>query len=271
MSVAGAGLRFGTADLATGPRLQYAEGGDPAGEAILLLHGWPDSWFSFSRVLPLLPPHCRALAWDARGFGDSERPDAGYGIDDLAADAVAFLDAVSVRRATVVGHSLGTFIARRVAERHPERVARLALIGPGFRPLNDVTRAVRASLRGLPDQVPLHFARDFQRGTIHAPVPPEFFDGLVAESVKAPARVWRAGLNGLLRFDDTADLGRIAAPTLILWGEHDALFGRDDQRQLAAAIPSARLIEYPDTGHCPNWERPERVAADLTAFLRETR
>ena len=97
-------LRFSTARLATGPRLHYAESGDPAGPAILFLHGWPDSWFSYSRVLPLLPDRYRALVPDQRGFGESDRPDGGYGIPDLAADAAAFLDEVGVTRAAIVGH-----------------------------------------------------------------------------------------------------------------------------------------------------------------------
>jgi non-heme chloroperoxidase len=73
------------------------------------------------------PLPCRRL--DQRGFGNSERPACCHGIDDLAADLVVFLDAVGLRRASLVGHSLGSFIARRVAETRPERVARLALLG----------------------------------------------------------------------------------------------------------------------------------------------
>lgn len=99
------GVRFGTTRIATGPRLHYAERGDSDGQAILFLHGWPDSWFSFSRLLPLLPGRYRTLAPDQRGFGDSDRPDAGYGIDDLASDAAAFLDTLGIERAAVVGHS----------------------------------------------------------------------------------------------------------------------------------------------------------------------
>src|SRR5688572_4001694 len=118
-------LRFATAQLASGPQVHYAEQGDPGGEPILFLHGYTDSWFSFSRLLPLLPNRYRALALDQRGHGDSERPDGRYTVDDFAADIVAFLDAVGVEQATVVGHSAGSFIARRVAQIHPARVARL--------------------------------------------------------------------------------------------------------------------------------------------------
>jgi pimeloyl-ACP methyl ester carboxylesterase len=97
-------------------------------------------------------------------------------------------------------------------------------------------------------------------------VPAAFFERILAESVKLPARLWRALLDGLLAFEDAADLPRIAAPTLLLWGDHDALFPREDQDRLAVLIPGARLRIYTETGHCPNWERPERVAADLVEF-----
>src|SRR5262245_12514202 len=94
-------LRFATTRLATGPRLHYAEQGDAAGEPILFLHGWPDSWFSFSRVLPLLAPQLHVFVPDQRGFGDSDRPDGSYAIQQFAADAVAFLDAMAIERATI--------------------------------------------------------------------------------------------------------------------------------------------------------------------------
>ena len=201
MGQAVSGVRFGTTRLATGPQLHYAERGDSDGQAILFLHGWPDAWFSFSRVLPLLPQHYHAFAPDHRGFGDSERPDGGYAIDDLASDAAAFLDAVGVERATVVGHSLGSVVARRVAVAYPERVARVVLIGTGTPLANPVTREVQASLRGLVDPVPTEFARGFQAGTAYAPLPDAFFERIVAESLKVPARVWREVLDGLLAFD----------------------------------------------------------------------
>jgi non-heme chloroperoxidase len=262
-------LRFATTRLAGGPQLHYAEQGDSEGEAIVFVHGWPDSWFSFSRVLPLLPSRYHAFALDQRGFGDSERPDCCYGMNDLAADLVAFLDAVGVEHASLVGHSLGSFIARQVAETHPRRVERLVLIGSAVTPVNQVTLEVQASIRELEDPVSVSFVREFQASTAYIPLPEAFFEGVVAESCKLPARLWREVWDGMLAFDDAADLGRVVAPTLILWGERDALFPREQQERLVAAIANTGLILYPETGHCPNWERPERVASDLDAFLRE--
>ena len=132
-----------------------------------------------------------------------------------------------------------------------------------------VVREVRAALDDLADPVPAAFARDFQQGTVHVPLPPEFFERIVDESLKLPARLWRAVLDGIIACDDAGALARIAAPTLLLWGEHDALFPREDQHRLLAAIPGSRLVEYPGTGHCPNWEVPAAVATDIEAFLRQ--
>jgi pimeloyl-ACP methyl ester carboxylesterase len=260
-------LRFATERLQTGLLMHYAEQGDPKGAPIVFFHGWPDSWFSFSGVLQLLTPAYHAYAIDQRGFGDSEHPATGYSIDRFAADGVAFLDAVGVGRATLVGHSMGSLIARRMAETHPERVAGLVLISSAATTVNEVTREVQAAVRDLEGPIPPEFVREFQASTLHVPVPELFFEGLVAESLKAPARVWRSAFDGLLAFDDAAELGRIAAPTLIIWGEHDALFSRTEQERLAAAIPAARLAVYSEAGHSPNWEYPERLAADLEAFI----
>ena len=260
-------LRFGSATLATGPELHYAEQGEPDGAPVVLLHGWPDSWFSFSRVLPLLPDRFHAFAPDQRGFGDSDRTARSYAIDDLATDVVAFMDTVGLEHAALVGHSMGTFVARRAAELHPERVSRLVLIGAAMTARNDVLEEVRANVEDLADPVPVEFAREFQAGTVHVPLPDDFFEGIVGESRKLPAHLWRELLEGVIAFDDVDELPAITAPTLIVWGDHDALFPREQQERLLAAIPGAQLTIYPETGHCPNWERPEKVANDLDAFL----
>jgi pimeloyl-ACP methyl ester carboxylesterase len=184
---------------------------------------------------------------------------------------VAFLDAVGEHRATLVGHAMGSFVVRRVAERWPERVARLVLIASAVSPVNDATLAVQQAVRDLSDPIPLSFVQEFQASTLAVPVPARFFEGLLSESLKPAAQVWRDAFDSLLAFDDAADLKRITAPTLVIWGKHDDLFvGCDEQRRLLAALPTARLVVYPDAGHSPNWEWPERFAADLDAFLRRT-
>jgi pimeloyl-ACP methyl ester carboxylesterase len=151
-----------------------------------------------------------------------------------------------------------------------EAFTRLALIGTGFTASNPVTQELQASLRELPDPIPVEFAREFQASTAHRPLPPEFFERLVAESLKLPPRLWRLAIDRLLEYDDAGGLARVTAPTLLLWGDRDALFSRAEQDRFIAALPGASLTIYEETGHCPNWEQPEQVAADISAFVQQS-
>jgi non-heme chloroperoxidase len=213
-------IQFATTHLTTGPRLHYAERGDPTGEAIVFLYGYSDSWFSFSRVLPLLSPEYRAVAFDQRGHGDSERPECCYTLDDFAADVDAFMDAVGIEEATFIGHSGGTLIAARVALNYPQRVSRLALIGSAITGANnDVMAELGEFMRTLEDPVAPEFVRDFQESTVYNSLPEEFLETVISESLKLPARVWRDYMEGVIRTPDhAARLGEINVPTLILWG-----------------------------------------------------
>jgi pimeloyl-ACP methyl ester carboxylesterase len=137
---------------------------------------------------------------------------------------------------------------------------------------NETAMEVSQEMLALEDPISSEFVREFQESTIHHPVPQEFLTGLVSESLKVPARVWRDYIEGVvLTVDDTSRLGEIDAPTLILWGEQDAFLEREEQERRAAASPDARLKVYPNTGHVVHWERPEWVVRDLEAFMKETR
>jgi non-heme chloroperoxidase len=268
------GIEFATTPLlSTGVSLHYAEQGDQAGEAIVFLHGYSDSWFSFSRILPLLSPEYHAFALTERGHGESDKPECCYTVDDFAADVDAFMDAVGIGKATLVGHSGGSFMAQRVALSYPHRVGRFVLIGSATTLLNNEgVRELGKEMLALEDPVPPEFVREFQESTIYYPVPEEFLETVVSESLKLPARVWRDYIEGVvLTVDHAARLDGIDVPTLILWGEQDALFPREEQERLAAAIPGATLKMYPETGHAVHWERPEWVVRDLEAFIKNTR
>jgi non-heme chloroperoxidase len=268
------GIEFATTPpLSTGVSLHYAERGDRRGEAILFLHGYSDSWFSFSRMLPLLSPEYHAFALTERGHGDSDKPECCYTLEDFAADVDAFMDAVGIEKATLVGHSGGSFMAQGVALSYPHRVSRFALIGSATTLLNNEgVRELGKEMLALEDPVPPEFVREFQESTIYYPVPEEFLETVVSESLKLPARVWRDYWQGVvLTVDHAAQLMEIDVPTLILWGEQDALFPREEQERLAAGIPGATLKMYPETGHAVHWERPEWVVRDLEAFIKNTR
>ncbi len=89
----------------------------------------------------------------------------------------------------------------------------------------------------------------------------------VQDGPRIPAHVWRETFNGLCAARPPTDVGTISAPTLIIWGDRDELLSRDQEEDLARAIPRSRLIVYEDTGHLVLWEQPQRVARDLAAFV----
>jgi non-heme chloroperoxidase len=97
---------------------------------------------------------------------------------------------------------------------------------------------------------------------------------VVSESLKLPARVWRDYLEQAalsIDHDSVVELREINVPTLILWGEQDALFPHEEQERLAGAIPGATLKVYPESGHAVHWERPEWVVRDLEEFIKDSR
>lgn len=260
-------LRYADVRLKTGVRLRYLEQGSPLGPPIILLHGYTDSSFSYSRVLPSLDAKYHVYALDLRGHGDSERPASGYGLSDFAADVLAFMDEKGIRRATLVGHSMGSFVAQQLAIRAPERIERLVLIGSATTLRNDAVLELRRSVSALEDSVTAKFAREFQAGTVHQPLPEEFMDRVVKESLKVPARVWRATVEGFFTGDYELRPGQIKAPTLILWGDRETIFPRSEQDSLVKMLARADLKVYPETGHAPHWERPERFVKDLQDFI----
>jgi non-heme chloroperoxidase len=266
-------VQFATTDFSTGVWLHYAQGGVPTGEPIIFLHEYSDSWFSFSRVLPLLSSEYHAFALTQRGHGDSDKPECCYTLDDFAADVDAFMEAVSIEEATLVGMSGGSFIAQRVALDYPHRVSRLVLISSAVTLRdNEAVMGLVEEMLALKDPISPEFVREWQEVNVYHPVPDEFFATVVSESLKLPARVWRDYWEGVvLEPDHASRLGEIDAPTLVLWGEQDAVFWREDPERLAAAIPDATLKVYPETGHSVHWERPEEVVRDLEEFMKGVR
>ena len=255
------------AELPNGLRLPYAEQGNRDGTPVVFLQGITDSWRSWELVLPHLPPSVRALALTQRGHGDASRPADGYHPDDQANDVIAFLDTLGIERAVLVGHSMGSVISQIVAVRHPHRVRGIVLIAAfaGYRG-NPLMHELIADVLKLTEPVDPAFVREFQQSTLARPVPDWYFETVVAESLKLPARVWHA-LFGAMADVDTPPLSRIAAPTLIVWGDRDVIARHADQHTLAAGIRDARLIVYEGTGHALHWEEPERFARDLVAEL----
>ncbi len=259
------GFGFGRVALGSGISIHYAQRGKCGPCPVIFLHGYVDSWRSFAAVFEHLGPTCRIVAPDLRGHGNSDKPEWGYSLDDYVRDLLFLMEALGLERADLVGHSMGSFIAQRFASRFPARVGRLVLISSAASMACKTSfLELKPSIEALEDPIPMNFAAEFQATS--NPVPADFMEMILSETIKAPAHVWRSLFSTLLEVDHRPILGDISAPALILWGNQDQLFTRSDQEVLLAAIPDSRFEEFA-TGHCPHWEKPGLMAEAIEKFL----
>jgi non-heme chloroperoxidase len=250
--------------------LPYVEKGDPDGVPVVLLHGFTDSWRSWEQVLPLLPDSIRAIAVTQRGHGDAERPPSGYRLEDYAVDVARLVADLDLGRVILVGHSMGAWVAQRVAIDHPHRVLGTVLvgaIGPGAQ--NEVIVGLAEECAALSDPIDPAYVREFQLSTTERPLAPEQLDTFVGESLKVPAGIWKETAAGFLEIDLMAELARIGSPALLVYGERDNFVRAAERERLTGAIPRARRVVYEGIGHAVHWDDPERFAAELAEFAAD--
>ncbi len=262
-----------------GLRIHYQASGPAAAPAIVLLHGFGDSFTSWEKWLPVLATDYRVVTLDLPGHGLSRAPE-GYvlttaGLVDAVEGCAA---AAGLTRFALAGNSMGGGVAWSYALRHPERLTALVLVdaagwpqkpsGPvplAFRILR--YRAGRWLLAHI-DNRPL--IAEGLRTDVHDPavITPALIDRW-AEFQRAPGH--RAILMSIspASFATASDdaLARIHVPTLVLHGASDPLIDVDSARRFATAIPGATLTIYPGVGHLPQIEIPDRSARDVAAFL----
>lgn len=258
-------MTFADVRLANGVRLHYAQQGPESGPVIIMLHGYSDSSFSFSRVMPLMPPEYRVIALDLRGHGGSDQPAGGYRIEDLAADVLLFMDALQIPSALVVGHSMGSFVAQAIADKAPARVTSLVLMGSAPVFANANIRGLSAAVEKLSDPVDRGFVRDFQYSTVALAVPEAFMQKAIANSERMPARVWKQLARGFLEYRPAPARPRVR--TLVIGGKKDGVFSVAEHEELARQFPDARLELFDDVGHTLHWEDPNRFVQALGRFL----
>jgi pimeloyl-ACP methyl ester carboxylesterase len=225
------------------------------GQPFLLLHGGggPDTVTGFGKLLASTH-HARAITPIHPGFGGTPRPEALHTVRGLAALYVALLDQLGLDDVTVVGNSIGGWIA-----------AEVALLGSPR-----VSGAILVDAAGI--EVPGHPAADFFSLTLdqvfqlsfHNPEPFRIDPTTLppaAQAIAAGNRAALAAYAGTSMADPTLT-GRLASmqtPTLVLWGDSDQMFDPDYGRAYAAAIPAARFQLLKDTGHMPQVETPEQT------------
>ena len=250
------------------------------GDPVLLIMGLMGSGRAWFRLLPHLAgpgaaPERRAIAFDNRGTGDSDRPSGLWTMDDLVGDALAVLDAAGVERAHVIGASMGGMIAQHLALDHPGRVRSLVLActhpgrqpgGPSWRMLASL--ALRPAIgpgRTFALVAPVLYSertRTEQRARLQEDLRMRFEDA-------TPAATARGQIAAIARHDTRSRLGELDMPVLVLHGEEDALIPPAAGRELADRIPGAKLVLIPRCGHVLMTDAEEEVAAAILGFLDE--
>jgi pimeloyl-ACP methyl ester carboxylesterase len=262
--------------LPDGISLTYVDVGPRDAAVVLLIHGYTSNARGWVPLLPHLDPTRRYLIPDLRGHGQSSKPDCCYDRTTFAYDLRLLLDALRVERADVVGTSLGSLIAQAFAENWPERTRRLVLQSSSGGPLaacesepaGEAAFDFRSAILALQDPIDPESQFMIAWYTSTAPVDAEFLRRQRRDAAAIPVRVWLAILDqGLNLGGLQADLQRIRAPTLLIWGAKDNLFGARDRCSLRAALPQAEVRIFADLGHNAYWEDPQAVASVINPFL----
>jgi len=258
-----------------GVRLRVLDTGE--GPAVLLLHGFLDSSYTWRKLIPLLQDHYRVIALDLPGFGYSDKPEEPFPFADYASVVLGVLDQLEIDRPFIVGNSMGGSVALRIAIDFPDRVRGLVPIDPG-------TPRDEGEPFGPMNLLRMRFVGDF---CVHAMGPWTFervWNSMLTEGRRVSeiemdemygllntpgAR--RAALNQIREIRtnpvDWEATEKISAPTLLIWGRQDELVPLRYGERLNDHIPNSRLVILDDTGHLPQWEAPDEVARLVDAFV----
>jgi 3-oxoadipate enol-lactonase len=209
----------------------------------------------------------RVLRYDHRGHGGTEAPAGRYNFDLLVADVVGLFDALSIKRAHFVGISMGGMTGLALAQKHPERVEKLAACdcGPASSPASSQQWEERIALAQKEGMEPLVMA------TAKRWFPPEFpesspaFQKVLAMIRATPVNGFIGCAGALANYDLRPGLPRIKAPTLLIVGSKLATV--PGIKAINAAIPGSKVVELEGAGHLSNLEQPDAFTSALQQFL----
>jgi 2-hydroxy-6-oxonona-2,4-dienedioate hydrolase len=248
-----------------------------AGPDLILLHGTGGHLEAYARDIAGLAADFRVTAYDMVGHGWSDLPDRPYTIDVLAEHLIGLMDALGIQSAHLSGESLGGWVVAWTAAHHPDRVDRLVLNTPGnIANKPEVMAAVRDSTMAAvrnPDDATVRRRVEF---LFHHKemVTDELV--LLRRAVYGRPGFLRAITNTLVLQDPEIRkefawtpgwVGKITAPTLLLWTEHDPTGGLDEAALLREWLPNAELHVIADAGHWPQWEKVDEYLAKHREFL----
>lgn len=259
-----------------GVRVHYQERG--TGIPLILIHGYTSSVYSWKDVFEPLSKSFRVIAVDLKGFGFSAKPDGDYTRRAQATLVARLLDHLKIDKAWLCGNSMGGHVALDFALQNPRRVAGLVLIdSAGVKAEGTSSLAPGYLLIPVVGRVLTALALSSDR-LVRDGLEKSFYDRskITDERVAAYYRPLktRGGQLAALRartqadqFPIEAELGKINAPTLIIWGAEDALIPLAAGRRMNSLIKDSKLLVIEECGHLPQEEMPERVVEEIARFI----
>lgn len=245
------------------------------GAPLLLIAGLGYATWCWHELYRELGTGVATTAFDNRGAGRSDKPAGPYAIAMLADDAAAILDALGLREAHVLGHSMGGYVALTLALRHPAKVRSLILVGtsPGGPDTHPVPQETLAVWQLAGTLSPIEYARvsmpkSFGPGWTERH--PAEFESILARRLEfpTPTASWLAQYGACVEYVGRGvDVGAIAKPATVIHGERDGVVPQHNGRLLAQRLPGAKFVSLPDTGHLPMLEDPPGFARLVRAHL----
>ncbi len=269
-----------------GHRIAYVQAG--SGPVILLIHGITSNSANWRRVIPSLARRFTVIAPDLIGHGRSDKPKGDYSLGANASVLRDLLVTLGHERATIVGHSLGGGIAMQLFYQHPERCERIVLIDSGGLG-RDVSLLLRAAtLPGAEVVIPILAASrvlDAARvaggllGRLGLRARTDFVEMAHGHATLSDGETRSAFVHTLRavvepggqRVDATNRLYLVKhVPLLLIWGQHDSLIPVSHGYATHARVPGSRLEIFPESGHFPQLDEPQRLVEVLTDFIDGT-
>jgi 3-oxoadipate enol-lactonase len=239
------------------------------GPCALLVHAFPFDRRMWRHVARPLAQHRRVLCPDLRGFGHSSSMPSPRSLDEHADDLARTLDTLSVDRASLVGLSMGGYIALAFAERHPSRVAQLALVDSRAGADSDAQKSGRKQSMAIVSSQGVTALYAGLEPRLFAPDPLPIATDMMRAIAVAQGR--EGVLSALAAMRDRPDRTdawlSLTVPTLCVVGRHDVITPVAELEELAARAHSGRCVVIENAGHLPCAEAPEALVAALDAFL----
>ncbi len=254
--------------------LCYEVYGDETAEPLVMVTGFSGNRYVWANIIERLAEHFRVITFDNRGSGESEQPDASYSIELLAEDTCALMDHLNIKKANILGHSMGTMIATMMTQMFPDRVNKIILEAPACFSRPHILAFFDSQLdlrknnidRRLMFQtvIPLLFGESFFANK-------DIIEEIIELHCAYPFPISVAGYNGQLHaiksFNSESFISDVQHQALVLVGEEDMMLPMRDGLALADAMPNAEVVKFEKTGHMIHLEADNKFLKHVIEFL----